>query len=96
MREIQLPPEVSDEPSETIARKPPSPVLKLASAPEVRSQRDIEVIARLQKEVAILQAELEKARNEITRYEALLRNAKQRELELRADLVPKGKVNDRK
>lgn len=96
MREIQLPPEVSDETSETMVRKPPAPVLKLASAPEVRSQRDIEVIARLQKEVAVLQAELEKARNEIARYEVLLRNAKQRELELRAELVPQGKVNNRK
>lgn len=84
MQEMQLPLDVSDD----AARKPPSPVLKLASAPEARSQRDIDLIARLQKEVSALQAELEKSRNEVIRYEALLRNAQQREMELRVELMP--------
>ena len=84
MQEMMLPPEVSDE----TARKPPSQVLKLAPAPETRAQRDIELIARLQKEVAGLQAELEKSKNEVARYETLLRNARQRERELRAELAP--------
>ena len=89
MHEMQLPIEEPDD----AARKPPSPVLKLASAPEPRSQRDIELIARLQKEISVLQAELEKSKNEVVRYEALLRNAKQREMELRADLAPRNRGN---
>lgn len=96
MREIQLHPEISDEVLETIARKSSASVLKLASAPEVRSQRDVELIARLQKEIAVLQAELERSRNEVTRYEMLLRNAKQRELELRAEWVPSNHDKDRR
>ena len=96
MQEILLLPEVSEEASETVTRKPPSPVLKLASAPETRSQRDNELIARLQKEIAVLQAELEKSRNEVRRYEMLLRNAKQRELELRAEWMSSSQGKDRR
>jgi hypothetical protein len=87
MREIFLPLEESDD----TTQKPQSPVLKLAAVSETRSQRDIELIARLQKEIAALEAELEKSRNEVARYEALLRNAKQRELELRAEMGTKRK-----
>ncbi|HEX4946941.1 MAG TPA: hypothetical protein VFZ34_09765 [Blastocatellia bacterium] len=87
MQEMQLPPEVPEE----VPRKPQATILKLASAPETRSPRDIELIARLQKEIALLQVELEKSRNEVVRYEALLRNAKQREMEMRAELTARRK-----
>lgn len=78
-----------EEPAETIIRKPLAPLLRLASPPEARSQRDSELIGRLQKEIAALQMELEKAKQEILRYEMLLRNAKQREIELRAEMRPR-------
>lgn len=78
--------ETPDEASELVARKPLSPILKLAPSPEPKVLRDNEVIARLQKEITVLQIELEKAKKEIIRYEMLLRNAKQRERELRAEM----------
>lgn len=87
MQENLLPSE--EEPAEAVARKPISLLLKLAPPPEARSQRDSELIGRLQKEIAVLQMELEKAKQEILRYEMLLRNAKQRELELRAEMRPR-------
>ena len=96
MQEILLPSEVSAEAPETVTRKPSPPVLKLASAPETRSQRDSELIARLQKEIAVLQVALEKSRNEITRYETLLRNAKQREWELRAEWLSRSQGKERR
>lgn len=96
MQEILLPSEVSAEASENIARKPISPILKLALAPETRSQRDSELIARLQKEIAVLQAQLEKSRSEARRYEVLLRNAKQREVELRAEWMSKSQGKERR
>ena len=83
MQEMQLPVEVSED----ATRKLPSQVLKLASAPDTRTQRDIELIAQLKKEVAVLQVELAKSQNEVTRYEMLLRNARQREREIRAELA---------
>ena len=77
----------SETPDDSVP-KPQNTVLKIVSANEPRSQRDIELIARLQAEVGILQEELERSRNEVKRYDMLLRNAKQREHELRADLAP--------
>jgi hypothetical protein len=91
MQENLLSFEEEEESAETVVRKPLSPLLKLASPPEARSQRDSELIGRLQKEIAALQMELEKAKQEILRYEMLLRNAKQRELELRAEMRPRQK-----
>ncbi|MFN7929592.1 MAG: hypothetical protein U0Y68_16930 [Blastocatellia bacterium] len=88
-QENLLPSDVFEETADTVARRPSSPVLKLATPPESKVQRDPELVARLQKEITILQMELEKARQEITRYEMLLRNAKQREIELRAELRPR-------
>ncbi len=96
MQEILLPSEAFDEASETVTRKPPSPVLKLALAPETKSQRDSELIARLQKEIAVLQAELEKSRSEVKRYEMLLRNARQREVELRAEWMSSSQGKERR
>ena len=84
MQELRVNPETPDD----SVPKPQNTVLKIVSATEPRSQRDIELIARLQAEVAILQEELERSRNEVKRYDMLLRNAKQREHELRADLAP--------
>jgi capsule polysaccharide export protein KpsE/RkpR len=78
---------VNPEPLEDSIQKPQNPVLKIVSANESRSQRDVELISRLQAEITHLQKELERARNENNRYEALLRNAKQREHELRAELA---------
>lgn len=89
MQEMLLP--LEEEEPDDAKRKPQPPFLKLASVSETRSPRDVELIARLQKEIATLQMELEKSRNEVARYEALLRNAKQRELELRAELTTKRK-----
>ena len=83
MQELRLNPE----PLEDSVPKPQNSVLKIVSANEPRSQRDIELIARLQTEVSILQEELERSRNEVKRYDMLLRNAKQREHELRADMA---------
>lgn len=77
---------VSPDTFEDSVPKPQNTVLKIVSANEPRSERDIELIARLQSEIALLQEELERSRNEIKRYDMLLRNAKQREHELRADL----------
>jgi ABC-type phosphate transport system auxiliary subunit len=82
MQEMLLPLEESDD----TTQKPQPHLLKLASAAETRAPRDVELIARLQKEIAILQTELEKSRNEVARYEVLLRNAQQRERELRAEM----------
>lgn len=82
MQELRVSPETLDD----SVPKPQNAVLKIVSANEPRSQRDIELIARLQAEVSSLQKELERSRNEIKRYDMLLRNAKQREHELRADL----------
>ncbi len=84
MQELRLNPESLED----SVPKPQSSVLKIVSATDPRSQRDIELIARLQAEVSILQEELERSRNEVKRYDMLLRNAKQREHELRADLAP--------
>lgn len=84
MQELRIHPETPDD----SVPKPQNSVLKIVSANEPRSQRDIELIARLQAEVSILQEELERSRNEVKRYDMLLRNAKQREHELRADLAP--------
>ena len=84
MQELSINPETPDD----SVPKPQNTVLKIVSANEPRSQRDIELIARLQAEVGILQEELERSRNEVKRYDMLLRNAKQREHELRADLAP--------
>ena len=84
MQELRINPETPDD----SVPKPQNTVLKIVSANEPRSQRDIELIARLQAEVGILQEELERSRNEVKRYDMLLRNAKQREHELRADLAP--------
>ena len=84
MQELRLNPEPLDD----SVQKPQNSVLKIISATEPRSQRDIELIARLQAEIAILQEELERSRNEVKRYDMLLRNAKQREHELRAELAP--------
>ena len=78
---------VSPETYEDSAQKPQNAVLKIVSANEPRSQRDIELIARLQAEVSSLQKELERTRNEVKRYDTLLRNAKQREHEIRAELT---------
>jgi predicted RNase H-like nuclease (RuvC/YqgF family) len=78
---------VNPEPLEDSVPKPQNPVLKIVSANEPRSQRDNELISRLQAEVAHLQQELERAKNENKRYEMLLRNAQQREHELRAELA---------
>ena len=83
MQELRINPEALDD----SVPKPQNSVLKIVSANEPRSQRDIELIARLQAEVSILQEELERSRNDVKRYDALLRNAKQREHELRADLT---------
>ncbi len=82
---------VNLEPLEDSIQKPQNSVLKIVSASEPRSQRDIELIARLQAEIAILQEELERSRNEVKRYDMLLRNAKQREHELRAEISPSRK-----
>lgn len=82
---------VNLEPLEDSIPKPQHSVLKIVSANEPRSQRDIELIARLQAEIAILQEELERSRNEVKRYDMLLRNAKQREHELRAEISPSHK-----
>lgn len=79
---------VNPDPLEDSAQKPQNSVLKIVSANEPRSQRDIELIARLQAEISSLHEELERSRNEVKRYDMLLRNAKQREHELRADLAP--------
>ena len=79
---------VNPEPLDDSVQKPQNSVLKIVSATEPRSQRDIELNARLQVEIAILQEELERSRNEVKRYGMLLRNAKQREHELRAELAP--------
>lgn len=87
MQELRVNPET---PEDSIP-KPQNTVLKIVSATEPRSQRDIELIARLQAEVASLQEELERSRNEVKRYEMLLRNAKQREHELRAEIAPSRK-----
>jgi ABC-type phosphate transport system auxiliary subunit len=78
---------VNPEPLDDSVQKPQNSVLKIVSATEPRSQRDIELIARLQAEVSILQEELERSRNEVKRYDMLLRNAKQREHELRAEMA---------
>ncbi len=83
MQELRVNPETLED----SVPKPQNSVLKIVSATEPRSQRDIELIARLQAEVAILQEELERSRNEVKRYDMLLRNTKQREHELRADLA---------
>jgi chromosome segregation ATPase len=82
MQELRVNPETLDD----SVPKPQNAVLKIVSANEPRSQRDIELIARLQAEIASLQQELERSRNEVKRYDMLLRNAKQREHELRAEL----------
>jgi hypothetical protein len=82
MQELRLNPEPPDD----SVPKPQNTVLKIVSAQEPRSQRDAELIARLQAEIAILQEDLERSRNEVKRYDMLLRNAKQREHELRAEL----------
>lgn len=82
---------VNPEPLEDSVQKPQNPVLKIVSANEPRSQRDVELISRLQAEVAHLQKELERAKNENKRYEMLLRNAQQREHELRAELASGGR-----
>jgi ABC-type phosphate transport system auxiliary subunit len=78
---------VNPEPLDDSVQKPQNSVLKIVSATEPRSQRDIELIARLQAEISILQEELERSRNEVKRYDMLLRNAKQREHELRAEMA---------
>ena len=83
MQELRVNPEALED----SVQKPQNSVLKIVSATEPRSQRDIELIARLQTEVAILQEELERSRNEVKRYDMLLRNAKQREHELRAEMA---------
>ena len=83
MQELRVNPEALED----SVQKPQNSVLKIVSATEPRSQRDIELIARLQTEVAILQEELERSRNEVKRYDMLLRNTKQREHELRADMA---------
>ncbi len=83
MQELRLNPE----PLEDSVQKPQNSVLKIVSANEPRSQRDIELVARLQAELANLQEELERSRNEVKRYDMLLRNAKQREHELRAEMA---------
>lgn len=82
MQEISFPPDAVDD----YTREPNNSYLKLASTYEARSQRDIEAISRLQAEVIELQKELEITRNEVRRYEMLLRNAMQREIELKAQL----------
>ncbi|MBL8205863.1 MAG: hypothetical protein JNM09_16635 [Blastocatellia bacterium] len=41
----------------------------------------------MQAEISLLQEELERSRNEVKRYDMLLRNTKQREHELRAELA---------
>ncbi len=78
---------VNPEPLDDSVQKPQNSVLKIVSATDPRSQRDIDLIARLQAEVSILQEELERSRNEVKRYDMLLRNAKQREHELRAEMA---------
>ena len=83
MQELRVNPEALED----SVQKPQNSVLKIVSATEPRSQRDIELIARLQTEVAILQEELERSRNEVKRYDMLLRNTKQREHELRAEMA---------
>ncbi|HEX4948179.1 MAG TPA: hypothetical protein VFZ34_16015 [Blastocatellia bacterium] len=82
MQELRFSPDTFDD----SVPKPQNPVLKIVSANEPRSQHDIELIARLQAEISLLQEELERSRNEIKRYDMLLRNAKQREHELRVEL----------
>lgn len=83
MQELRVSPETPDD----SVPKPQNAILKIVSANEPRSQRDIELIARLQAEISHLQEELERTRNEVKRYDLLLRNAKQREHELRAEMA---------
>ena len=83
MQELRVNPEL---PEDSVP-KPQNAVLKIVSANEPRSQRDIELIARLQAEISHLQEELERTRNEVKRYDLLLRNAKQREHEIRAEMA---------
>jgi uncharacterized protein YlxW (UPF0749 family) len=62
-------------------------VASFDQSPELRLRRTQEYLAQLQSEVRTLREELTRAERAVEHRDTLLRNALQREQELRADLV---------
>jgi hypothetical protein len=60
-------------------------MLRVASSAELPQQSPSEEELRLQTQIRALQEELRQAQRQLAQYEVLLRNARLRELELRAE-----------
>ncbi len=67
----------------------PPRILAFRPESEIRAERDIAQIALLRAQVLALREELAKAQKQVTSYEQLLKNARQRESELRTSFNQK-------
>ncbi|HWQ32226.1 MAG TPA: hypothetical protein VNQ79_05030 [Blastocatellia bacterium] len=72
---------------EEIIERPLDNVTSFDQSPEQRLRRAQEYIAQLQSEVRTLREELARTERAVEQRDTLLRNALQRELELRAELI---------